>query len=427
LEAVGQSGRGGGNGTTMSATSNVRKIPVARPSIGADEEDAVMAALRSGWVAQGPKVAEFELAFAEYVGAAQAVAVSSCTAALHLALIVSGVKPGDEVLCPSLSFMATANCIVHAGAKPIFVDIDPATYNIDPESIERAITPRTRAILVVHQIGLPAPLHEISETAHRHELSVVEDAACAVGAEYLGRRIGLPYSTMACFSFHPRKVLTTGEGGMITTADGDLAARLRRLRQHAMSASDLARHNSSRVVTESYDEIGYNYRMTDMQAAMGLVQLRRLDEMLAKRRELALRYSSRMQSLEWLALPQEPSGFRHNFQSYMVRLMSDAPLTRDQLMQELLDRGVSSRRGIMAIHREAPFRADWDRLLPVTNMVTDTTLVLPLYHEMTEEDQDYVIECVEEISVRAARVASVPRTSGRPRLVLPNNVIDFPK
>ncbi len=394
----------------MSTMSHVRNIPVARPSIGTEEELAVVAALRSGWVAQGPRVAEFERAFAEYVGATQAVAVSSCTTALHLALVAGGVKLGDEVLCPSLSFMATANCIVYAGAKPVFVDIDPATYNIDPVGIERAITPDTKAILVVHQIGLPAQLDEIMAIASRHGLLVIEDAACAVGAEYLGRRIGLPHATMACFSFHPRKVLTTGEGGMITTADDQLAARLRRLRQHAMSVSDLTRHNSSRVVNESYDEIGYNYRMTDMQAAMGLVQLRRLDEMLAKRRELALHYSSRLRSLKWLALPQEPAGFRHNFQSYMVRLSSEAPITRDQLMQELLDRGVSSRRGIMAIHREVPYRAGWDRLLPVTNMVTDTTLVLPLFHEMTNEDQDYVIECLEEISFRAAREASVPRT-----------------
>jgi len=387
----------------MSTVSHVRNIPVARPSIGADEENAVVAALRSGWVAQGPKVAEFERAFAEYVGAAQAVAVSSCTSALHLALIAGGIKPGDEVLCPSLSFIATANCIVHAGAKPVFVDIDPTTYNVDPGYIERAISPRTKGILVVHQIGLPAPLHEISEIARRHGLLIVEDAACAIGAEYMGHRIGLPYSTMACFSFHPRKVLTTGEGGMITTADDNLAARLRRLRQHAMSVSDLTRHNSSTVVNESYGEVGYNYRMTDMQAALGLVQLRRLDEMLAKRRELALRYSSRLRPLTWLALPQEPDGFRHNFQSYMVRLSNDAPITRDQLMQQLLDRGVSSRRGIMAIHREAPYRADWNSLLPVTNMVTDTTLVLPLFHEMTDEDQDYVIECFEEISLLAAR------------------------
>ena len=247
-----------------------------------DEEKAVLEVLRSGWVSQGPRVAEFERQFARYVGAPYAVAVSSCTAALHLALLVSGVRPGDEVLCPSLSFIATANAIVHTGALPVFVDIDQTTYNIDPNCIENAITPRTRAILAVHQIGLPAPLAEISEIAARHGLLVIEDAACAIGAEYKGCRVGLPHTSMACFSFHPRKILTTGEGGMITTADEELANRLRRLRQHAMTVSDLARHSSEKVLTESYEEVGYNYRMTDLQAAVGMVQLRRLDEMIAR-------------------------------------------------------------------------------------------------------------------------------------------------
>ena len=387
-----------GGGAVMDTALQARKIPVARPSVGEDEEKALVAALRSGWVSQGPRVAEFESRFAEYVGAECAVAVSSCTTALHLALIAAGVKPGDEVLCPSLSFIATANAIVHAGASPAFVDVDCSTYNIDPFCVERAITPRTKAILLVHQVGLPAALTEILDIASRRGLRVIEDAACAIGAEYEGKKIGRPHAGIACFSFHPRKVLTTGEGGMITTADEELAARMRRLRQHGMTVSDLARHGSSKVMIESYDEVGFNYRMTDLQAAVGIIQLRRLDEMLAKRRRLALRYSSRLLSLPWLATPQEPHGSRHNFQSYMVRLRSDAPVTRDQLMQELLDRGVSTRRGIMAIHREAPYRGNWDKVLPVTNLVTDTTLVLPLYHEMTDEDQDYVIDSVEQIS-----------------------------
>jgi perosamine synthetase len=388
----------------MSTTIQSKTIPIARPSFGLQEEQAVVEVLRSGWVSQGPRVAEFERKFAEYVGARYAVAVSSCTTALHLALLAAGVKPGDEVLCPSLSFIATANAIVYAGAIPVFVDIDKATYNIDSNCIESAITPRTKAILIVHQIGLPAALAEISAIAGRHGLQVVEDAACAIGSEYKGQRVGAPYSSMACFSFHPRKVLTTGEGGMITTADEETASRLRRLRQHGMSVSDLARHGSGKVVIESYDEVGYNYRMTDLQAAIGLVQLQRLEGMLAKRRALAARYSARLSSLPWLALPQTPSDCRHNFQSYMVRLESNSPITRDQLMQELLDRGVSSRRGIMAIHRELPHRNEtWDLRLPVTNLVTDTTVVLPLFTEMTEEEQDYVIECVEEISNLASR------------------------
>jgi perosamine synthetase len=398
---AGRQGNGGSCGGGVMVAATQKTIPIARPSFGPDEENAVLQVLRSGWVSQGPRVAEFERKFAEYVGAPHAVAVSSCTTALHLALLAAGVKPGDEVLCPSLSFIATANAIVHAGATPVFVDIDQSTYNMDPNRMEGAITPRTTAILAVHQIGLPSPLAEISEIATRRGLQLVEDAACAISSEYQGRRIGAPHGLLACFSFHPRKVLTCGEGGMLTTANEETAASLRRLRQHGMSLSDLARHGSSKVVVESYDEVGYNYRMTDLQAAIGLVQLQRLDDMVSKRRSLARRYSLRLSSLSWLVPPVEPVGYRHNFQSYMVRLTSDAPLTRDQLMQELLDRGVSSRRGIMAIHREMPYRGTaWEDRLPVTNLVTDTTIVLPLFHEMTEEEQDYVIECIERIGSR---------------------------
>jgi perosamine synthetase len=383
----------------MSTTVPAKTIPVARPSVGPQEEQAVCEVLRSGWVSQGPRVAEFEHEFAKYVGATHAVAVSSCTTALHLALLAGGVKPGDEVICPSLSFIATANCIVHAGACPVFVDVDSSTYNVDPNCIERAITARTRAILTVHQVGLPSSLAEIGEIASRHGLLVIEDAACAIGSHYQGRRVGLPHSSIACFSFHPRKILTTGEGGMVTTADEELANRIRGLRQHAMSVSDLARHSSSQVVTESYDEVGYNYRMTDLQAAMGLVQLRRLDEMLARRRWLASRYSERLSRLGWIAPPMESPECRHNFQSYMPRLESKAPITRDELMKELLNRGISTRRGIMAIHRESPYRDEkWNGRLPQTELVTDTTIILPLFHIMTEEEQDYVIECLEQIN-----------------------------
>jgi perosamine synthetase len=376
-----------------------KMIPVARPSIGFAEEKAVLEVLRSGWLSQGARVAEFEKRFAEYVGAAHAVAVSSCTTALHLALRAVGVKPADEVLCPSLSFIATANCIVHAGATPVFVDVDSSTYNLDPNAIEGAVTHRTRAILVVHQIGLPSSVAEICDIASHYGLAVLEDAACAIGSEYRGRRIGFPHTSVACFSFHPRKVLTTGEGGMITTADRDVANRLRKLRQHAMSTSDLNRHTSSQVVIERYDEVGYNYRMTDLQAAIGLAQLERLDEIIAKRRWLASRYTQLLSQFDWLVPPYEPDQCRHNFQSYMVRLKTNAPVGRDELMQALLERGVSTRRGVMAIHREPPYRhPKWHDILPRTNEVADNTIILPLFHTMTEEEQDYVVHCVEEIS-----------------------------
>lgn len=375
-----------------------RCIPIARPSVGSEEEAAVLAVLRSGWLSQGPRVAEFEERFAAYVGARHAVAVSSCTTALHLALHALGVSAGDEVVCPSLSFIATANSIAYTGAKPVFVDIDRATCNLDPDRLEAAITPRTRAILTVHQIGLPSALTEILGIGRCLGLPVVEDAACAIGSEYQGSLIGAPHAVMACFSFHPRKILTTGEGGMITVSDEKLAARLRRLRQHAMSVSDLARHGTQQVVIEGYPEIGYNYRMTDLQAAIGLTQLRRLPDFLERRRFLAQRYTGALSELGWLLPPHTPPECRHNFQSYMIRLASGAPVSRDRLMQALLDRGISSRRGVMPIHREPPYRdLRWDRCLTETNAAADETMILPLYHDMTEEEQDYVVESIQEI------------------------------
>ena len=368
-------------------------IPVARPFIGVEEEQAVVEALRSGWVTQGPRVAKFESAFSDYIGCGHSVAVSSCTTALHLALIALGVGSGDEVICPSLSFIATANCIRHVGATPVFCDIDLATYNLDPAEIVGLITPRTKAILVVHQIGLPAEMNTILAIAKEYGLAVVEDAACAIGSEYEGNLIGRPLGTLACFSFHPRKILTTGEGGMITTNDPLLAEKLRKLRQHAMSLSDVVRHNAKQVATETYDEVGYNFRMTDMQAAMGLVQLNRLPDFLQRRRYLAARYNEALNSLSWLEVPFVPSNCRHNYQSYMVRLVDASAEKRDAVMQQMLEKNISTRRAIMAIHREVPYRSErWEKSLSKTNKVTDSALILPLFHDMTEADQDYIIE-----------------------------------
>lgn len=372
-------------------------IPVAKPFFGVEEEQALVAALRSGWVSQGPKVAEFEKRFAEYVGAQHAVAVSSCTTALHLAMIAAGIGAGDEVICPSLSFIATANCIRYVGATPIFVDIDPLTYNLDPKRVEEAIGPKTRAILAVHQIGLPAALNELNEIAKRRGLILLEDAACAIGSEYNGQKIGRPHSLMACFSFHPRKILSTGEGGMITTNDAEIATRLRRLRQHGMSVSDLARHSSSKVVVETYDEVGYNFRMTDLQAAVGLEQLNRLDAMLERRRYLAKRYTEKLSGLDCLLTPVQPAGYLHNFQSYMLRLLPGRTPPRDDIMQYMLNQGISTRRGIMAGHAEPPYAGgNWSKVLPETEKATSETLILPLYHLMTEDEQDWVVQSLKE-------------------------------
>jgi perosamine synthetase len=389
--------------TLAAATSPNAKtsmIPVARPSIGEEEQVAVLQVLRSGWITQGPRVAEFESAFAAYVGCRHAIAVSSCTTALQLALLVQGIGPGDEVICPSLSFIATANSIASTGATPVFADIGLKTYNIDSAHVEALITERTRAILVVHQIGLAADMDALSAVARRHDLPIIEDAACAIGSSYNNELIGRPIGRMACFSFHPRKILTTGEGGMITTDEDELAERLRRLRQHAMSLSDVARHNARTIATETYDEVGYNYRMTDMQAAIGLVQLERLPGFLARRRALAARYTQALQSLDWLACPAVPANCEHNYQSYMIRLVDGTARVRDSIMQRLLEQNISTRRSIMAIHRESPFRSSrWEASLPVTNRVTETGFILPLFHEMTEQAQNRVIDALQSIQI----------------------------
>jgi dTDP-4-amino-4,6-dideoxygalactose transaminase len=385
--------------THAPVVSTTSTIPVARPFIGLEEEQAVVDVLRSGWVTQGPRVAEFETRFAEYVGCDHAVAVSSCTTALHLSLLAIGIAPGDEVICPSLSFIATANAIVYTGATPVFGDIDLETYNLDPDRLEEVISSKTKAILVVHQIGLAAEMNGILAVASKHGLAVIEDAACAIGAEYEGRLIGSPLGTMACFSFHPRKILTTGEGGMITTCNAEIAAKLRRIRQHAMSLSDVARHNATQIATETYDEIGYNFRMTDMQAAMGLVQFDRLPGFLERRRYLANRYTKALQNLPWMITPSAPTNCVHNYQSYMVRLVGELAARRDAIMQHLLERHISTRRAIMAIHRELPYRSErGESSLLQTNLATETGLILPLFHQMTDSDQDYIIESL--INVR---------------------------
>jgi perosamine synthetase len=384
--------------TTLQSASSM--IPVARPSIGEREELAVLEVLRSGWITQGPRVAEFERAFSAYIGCRHAIAVSSCTTALQLALIAQGIGSGDEVICPSLSFIATANSIASTGATPIFADIDLNSYNLDPERVDSLITERTRAILVVHQIGLAADMDALRAIARCYGLPIIEDAACAIGSSYNNEIIGRPLGRMACFSFHPRKILTTGEGGMITTDEDELAERLRRLRQHAMSLSDVARHNARTIASETYDEVGYNYRMTDMQAAIGVVQLDRLPGFLARRRALAAGYTQALQSLAWLECPAVPANCEHNYQSYMVRLVDGTPGMRDSIMQRLLEQNISTRRSIMAIHREAPYRSSrWEASLPLTNRVTETGFILPLFHDMTDEDQDRVVDALLSIQL----------------------------
>lgn len=391
----------------------LRIIPVARPLLDNREAEAARRPIMNGWVTQGPEVAAFEKEFAQLVGSKHACAVSNCTTALHLALLAVGVKPGDEVITVSHSFIATANSVRYCGAKPVFVDIEPETFNLDPALIDRVITSSTRAILCVHQMGMPCDMAAIMKIARQHGIPIVEDAACAIGSEIqwngAWEKIGKPHGDIACFSFHPRKVITTGDGGMLTTNRSDWDERFRYMRVHGMSMDSSARHEAGRVAFESYLELGYNYRMTDIQAAIGREQLKRLPEIVARRREMAARYQQLLADIPGVTPPSEPTWARSNWQSYCVRLPDRCDQAR--VMQEMLEAGVATRRGIMCSHREPTYMDEqpWScgsgsdgcscltkgcSRLQKSEKAQDQSILLPLYHQMTIEDQDRVIRAL---------------------------------
>lgn len=375
---------------------NQESAPIAfsRPFMGEAEAAASASAVRSGWIVGGPKLAAFEERFAALCEAPHAVGVSSWTTGAFLLLHALGIGPGDEVLVPSLTFIASVNVIVHAGAKPVFVDVDPKTWNICPKDAAAKITARTKAIIPVDQIGMPCAIADIQALAAKHDLIVIQDAACSFGSRIDGRPVG-SMNDLSVFSLHARKVVTTGEGGVITTHDAKFAERLRMLRHQGMSASDFARHNARPTAFETYPEVGFNFRITDIQAAVGLVQLDRLETMLQARKDIAARYNRAFSQMPDLTLRAEEDGVECNWQSYMLVLKDNARVSRNELMDKLHDLGIPTRRGVMASHLEAPYAGQAN--LPMTERIAATSLQLPMHPGLTEIQQTRVIAAVRKV------------------------------
>lgn len=373
----------------------MNRISVMKPWLGTAESDAVAEVIASGWVAQGPKTVAFEQAFAEHQGVDHAVATSSCTTALQLALVVAGVTTGDDVVVPSFSFIATANAPAYLGARPVFADVDETTGNVTAQTIEAALTPATRAIIAVDQGGMPLDLAPLRRLCDERGIALIEDAACGAGSTYRGAPVGVG-ADISAWSFHPRKLLTTGEGGMLTTNNEAWAIRARRLREHAMDVSAAERHGSLLAPQESYSEVGYNFRMTDLQAAIGLVQLGKLDAMVARRRELADVYRSALADVPGVRCATDPDYGTSNFQSFWIEVLPEFPMGREQLLEKLATDEISARRGIMAAHRQPAYAGHPGQMvpLPVTERLTDHTLILPLYHGLEAPDQARVIESI---------------------------------
>src|SRR4051812_26795636 len=370
-------------------------IPLSRPEFGDEEAQAVADVLKTGWVSQGPKVAEFEALVAGRIGAKHGIATTSCTTSLHLALLAAGIGKGDEVICPSYSFVATANAVLYAGATPVFADIEPDTWNLDPADVATRVGPKTKAVLVAHQVGLAADLDRL-RAAVPAGVRIIEDAACAIGSLYKGRPVGSS-GNITCLSFHPRKTISLGEGGMVATDDAGVAEHVRRLRSHGASVSDLERHKAQGLVYEEYRELGYNYRMTDIQAAIGIAQLKRLDGLLERRRAVAARYNTAFCRIEQLQTPAEPGYAKHSYQSYAIRLRPAAGgigSKRDDMMRDLIAAGVSCRRGIPPIHQEGLYSDRGRVSLPVTEAVAAESIFLPMYASLPDADQSRVIDTV---------------------------------
>jgi dTDP-4-amino-4,6-dideoxygalactose transaminase len=369
-------------------------IPISRPRLGEKELENLRQVLDSGWLTQGPKVAEFEAAFAARHNVDHAVAVTSCTTGLHLALVAMGIGPGDEVVVPAFTWVASANAVLHSGATPIFADVDPLTFNISVERMAEKITDKTRAVMPVHLFGLCADIDGI-RAALPDGIRIVEDAACAAGGEYKGNPAG-GLGKAAVFSFHPRKSITTGEGGMITTNDKDLAESLRRLRNHGASVSEEERHAGPRPhLLPEFPVLGYNYRMTDLQGAVGLAQLDRLDGFLEERAGLAEAYRKDLADVDWLRLPGEPEEGRHAWQAFVAYVEpGKSPVPVIEIMDRLQAAGVASRPGTHAVPMLEYYRRCFGfepEDFPAARDCAANSLALPLHNCMNEDDRSHIV------------------------------------
>jgi len=383
-------------GIRVSPKTAVRlaSIPIARPVLGDAELEAVRRPLASGWLTQGPEVAAFEREFAESVGAPHACAVSNCTTALHLALRAAGVGPGDEVIVPAFTWIATANVVLYCGATPVFVDIDPATFNLDPAKVAAKVNARTKAIIAVHLFGLCADMDAIAQAAPG--VPIIEDAACAAGAAYKGRPAGT-LGLAAAFSFHPRKSITTGEGGMVTTADDRLARRVNSLRNHGAEISEEARHVAPKpYVLSDFNLLGFNYRMTDLQGAVGLVQLGKLDRYIDERQRWADYYRRELAGLKWLRMPDVPAGWRHGWQSFVCTVQGG----RNDVMESLMQAGINTRPGTHAVHMLRYYRERFGLQagdFPAARDADARSMAIPLHNRMSEDDYRRVVRALREI------------------------------
>ena len=377
-----------------------RIIPISLPVTGEEEWQALKEPITTGWLTSGPKVRAFEEAFAARHTVKHAIAVTSATTALHLALIALDIKEGDEVIVPAFTWVSTANVVLYQGAKVVFVDIDPTTFNIDPEKLKDKITSKTKAIMVVHLFGLCAPMDEIKSISG--DIPLIEDGACAAGSAYKGVPAG-GLGLMGCFSFHPRKSITTGEGGMITTNDDALAEKLQILRNHGASISEEQRHHGAQpYILPDFNVLGYNYRMTDLQGALGCVQLKKLDSFIHERSKWANYYEQQLSLIEWLKTPSFTSDFKHGWQSYVLLIDEEkSPITRNQIMEKLQELGISTRPGTHAVHMLG-FYANRYKMLPSdfpgAQIANDKSISIPLHNRMVKEDYQYIVNAIKSIS-----------------------------